>query len=91
MLVSWCMANPEPDEREVLTALLERDHRLVRCGQVTLADRGFAGQEFEAFLRRTRRPGLVHRRRIDEAVPRAGQAQGAAVVCDVAGPPFASP
>jgi hypothetical protein len=32
-------------QREVMTALLERDHHLVRSGQVILADKGFAGRE----------------------------------------------
>lgn len=50
MPVSWCLAHPKLGEREVMTALLERDHHLVRTGQVILADKGFAGREFEAFL-----------------------------------------
>jgi hypothetical protein len=33
-----------------MTALLEVDHRLVAEGQVILADKGFAGREFETFL-----------------------------------------
>lgn len=41
--MSWCLANPKLDEREVMTALLERDHHLVRAGQVILADKGFVG------------------------------------------------
>lgn len=32
MPVSWCLANPKLGEREVMTALLERDHHLVRAG-----------------------------------------------------------
>ncbi|MFB6607554.1 IS982 family transposase [Streptomyces noursei] len=50
MPVSWCLANPKLGERQVMTALLERDHHLLRSGQVILADKGFAGREFEAFL-----------------------------------------
>ncbi|MGI5262186.1 IS982 family transposase [Streptomyces angustmyceticus] len=50
MPISWCLANPKLGEREVMTALLERDHHLVRTGQVILADKGFAGREFKAFL-----------------------------------------
>ncbi len=42
MPVSWCLANPKRGEREVMTALLERDHHLVHSGQVILADKGFA-------------------------------------------------
>ncbi|SCF94779.1 Transposase DDE domain-containing protein [Streptomyces sp. MnatMP-M17] len=37
-------------EREVMTALLERNHHLVHSGQVILTDKGFAGREFETFL-----------------------------------------
>ncbi|WP_405409045.1 hypothetical protein [Streptomyces decoyicus] len=33
MPVSWCLANPKLGEREVMTALLERDHHLVRTGR----------------------------------------------------------
>jgi hypothetical protein len=44
-----CLANPKTGEREVTTARLERDHRLVRSGQAILADKGFAGREFEEF------------------------------------------
>ncbi|MFF4290731.1 IS982 family transposase, partial [Streptomyces sp. NPDC001633] len=50
MPISWCLANPKLGEREVMTALLQRDHHLIRSGQVILADKGFAGREFEAFL-----------------------------------------
>ena len=50
MPVMWCLANPKLDEREVLAALLEVDHHLITAGQVILADKGFAGADFEAFL-----------------------------------------
>jgi hypothetical protein len=50
MPVMWCLANPKLDEREVMTALLEVDHHLVAEGQVILADKGFAGADFERFL-----------------------------------------
>jgi hypothetical protein len=50
MPLSWCLASPKLGERKVMTALLERDQHLVRTGQVILADKGFAGREFEAFL-----------------------------------------
>lgn len=50
MPVMWCLANPKLDEREVMTALLEVDHHLVSQGQVILADKGFAGAQFEDFL-----------------------------------------
>lgn len=50
MPVAWCLANPNLDEREVMAAILEVDHHLVTEGQVILADKGFAGANFEAFL-----------------------------------------
>jgi hypothetical protein len=43
----WCLANPKIGEREVLAALLDNNHHLVRHGQVLLADKGFSGEEFE--------------------------------------------
>ena len=49
MPILWCLANPKLDEREVMTALIEADHHLIDSGQVILADRGFAGPEFERF------------------------------------------
>lgn len=48
--VIWGLANPKLGEREVMTALLEADHHLVRTGQVLLGDKGFAGREFETFV-----------------------------------------
>jgi hypothetical protein len=68
MPVSWCLANPKLGEREVMTALLERDHHLVRAGQVILADKGFAGKEFEAFLTERLGVHLVRPDRKDEPV-----------------------
>ena len=50
MPLMWCLANPKLDEREVMTALLQIDHHLVTGDQVILADKGFAGREFETFL-----------------------------------------
>jgi hypothetical protein len=47
MPVTWCLANPKLDERDVMATLLELDHHLVTEGQVILADRGFAGPDFE--------------------------------------------
>jgi hypothetical protein len=47
MPLMWCLANPKLGEREVMTAMLEVDHYLVAEGQVILADKGFAGGEFE--------------------------------------------
>ncbi|QXE39615.1 IS982 family transposase [Streptomyces sp. GMY02] len=68
MPVSWCLANPKPGERQVMTALLQRDHHLVRSGQVILADKGFAGREFETFLTERLGVHLVRPDRKDEPV-----------------------
>jgi len=50
MPVIWGLANPKLGEREVMAALLEADHHLVRSGQVLLGDKGFAGHDFETFI-----------------------------------------
>jgi Transposase DDE domain len=50
MPIIWGLAHPKIGEREVTQALLERDHHLIRAGQVILGDKGFAGKEFEAFV-----------------------------------------
>lgn len=47
MPIMWCLANPKIGEREVVAALLERNHHLVRAGQILLADKGFAGTAFK--------------------------------------------
>lgn len=47
MPIMWCLAHPKIGEREVVAALLEHHHHLIRTGQVLLADKGFAGREFE--------------------------------------------
>lgn len=51
MPIIWGLANPKIGEREAIRAMLERDHHLVRAGQVILGDTGFAGADFEAFVR----------------------------------------
>jgi hypothetical protein len=51
MPIIWGLANPKIGEREVTRALLQRDHALIRAGQVILGDKGFAGAEFETFVR----------------------------------------
>lgn len=44
MPVMWCLTHPKIGEREVVAALLERNHHhLIREGQILLADKGFAG------------------------------------------------
>lgn len=48
MPIMWCLANPKLGEREVVAALLDANHHLIRSGQVLLADKGFAGKAFKA-------------------------------------------
>ena len=49
MPVTWCLANPTQGERQVTEGLLDRAarQRILRPGQIILADKGFAGREFE--------------------------------------------
>ncbi|MPY80145.1 MAG: IS982 family transposase [Actinophytocola sp.] len=47
MPIMWCLAHPKLGEREVVAALLEHNHHLVRDGQILLADKGFAGKQFQ--------------------------------------------
>ncbi|QDQ93972.1 IS982 family transposase [Rhodococcus sp. WB9] len=48
MPIMWCLAHPKIGERDVVAALLDRNHHLIRSGQVLLADKGFSGKEFAA-------------------------------------------
>jgi len=66
MPIIWGLANPKIGEREVTRALLERDHQLVASGQVILGDKGFAGAEFEAFVRDDLGAHLIRPDRRDE-------------------------
>jgi hypothetical protein len=50
--VAWCLANPKLGEREVVAALLDHDRARLRAGLVILADKGFAGREFEQLVAR---------------------------------------
>lgn len=49
MPVTWALASPKIDEREVLAAMLDREPHLAtdRPGLVLIADKGFASKEFE--------------------------------------------
>jgi hypothetical protein len=47
MPIMWCLANPKIGEREVVAALLGRNHHLIRSGQILLADKGFSGKPFK--------------------------------------------
>lgn len=50
--ILWALADPKIGEREVLTAMLDRDADLVntRTGLLLITDKGFASREFEAGL-----------------------------------------
>jgi Transposase DDE domain len=48
--VAWCLATPKLGEREVVAALLDQERERLRPGLVILADKGFAGQEFEQLV-----------------------------------------
>jgi hypothetical protein len=71
MPIIWGLAHPKLGEREVVAALLKRDHHLVAAGQVILADKGFSGREFETFLREDLQVPLLRPDRADEP-PRHG-------------------
>ena len=45
--VAWCLATPKLGEREVVAAMLDHERARLRPGLVILADKGFAGQDFE--------------------------------------------
>ncbi len=51
MPIIWGLAHPKLGEREVTQALLAADGQRVLPGQTILADKGFAGREFETFVR----------------------------------------
>ncbi|MFE9255206.1 transposase, partial [Streptomyces sp. NPDC006879] len=52
MPILWALANPKLDEREVLTAMLDREPDTVtdRPGLLLITDKGFASKEFETVL-----------------------------------------
>jgi hypothetical protein len=52
MPVMWALANPKLDERDVMTAMIDVDDHLITAGQVILADRGYAGGDFQTVLDR---------------------------------------
>lgn len=72
MPIIWGLAHPKLGEREVTQALLERDHQLIRAGQIILGDKGFAGRDFEAFVHDQLGAHLVRPDRKDEP-PRFGK------------------
>ena len=48
--VAWCLASPKLGEREVVAALLDHERGRLRPGLVILADKGFAGKDFEQLV-----------------------------------------
>jgi Transposase DDE domain len=50
--VAWALASPKIDERQVLTAIIDRDQDLVshRPGLVIIADKGYVSQELDQWL-----------------------------------------
>ncbi|MFF3129001.1 hypothetical protein ACFVRD_43815 [Streptomyces sp. NPDC057908] len=52
MPILWALANPKLDEREVLSAMLDREPHPAtdRPSLLVIADKGFASKEFEADL-----------------------------------------
>ena len=72
MPIIWGLAHPKIGEREVTQALLEHDHHLIRAGQVILGDKGFAGKDFESFIRDQLGAELIRPDRKDEP-PRFGK------------------
>lgn len=70
--ITFALADPKADEREVLRDLLEVEPALLdtRPGQVILADKGYTSRELEVFLE-AHRATLLRPARADEA-PRPG-------------------
>jgi Transposase DDE domain len=48
--VAWCLANPKLGEREVVAAMLDHERGRLRPGLVIVADKGFAGRDFEQLV-----------------------------------------
>lgn len=75
MPVIWGLANPKIGEREMTTVLPDHDRDRVHPGQVIVADKGFAGREFEGFVADELDAVLIRPDRRDEA-PRFGSRGG---------------
>ena len=75
MPIVWGLANPKIGEREVTEALFRHDRHLIRQGQVIVADKGFAGVDFEAFITDDLGATLIRPDRKDEK-PRFGKLGG---------------
>lgn len=72
MPIIWGLAGAKLGECEVTQALLERDHHLIRAGQVIIGDKGFAGADFETFITDELGAHLIRPDRKDEK-PRFGK------------------
>jgi hypothetical protein len=50
--ITWALADPKLDERQVLMAILDHDRRLIaaRPGLVLIADKGYVSRELDQFL-----------------------------------------
>lgn len=75
MPVVWGLANPKIGEREVTEALFRHDRHLINPGQIIIADKGFAGRDFEAFITNELHAELIRPDRKDET-PRFGKLGG---------------
>ena len=48
--MAWCLATPKLGEREVAAAMLDHERGRLRPGLVIVADKGFAGRDFEQLV-----------------------------------------
>ena len=69
MPITWCLATPKLGEREVAEALLDDAARqaALAAGTIILADKGFCGRAFQAYVRGLG-AGMVRPDRSDEPV-----------------------
>lgn len=75
MPIIWGLADPKIGEREATEVLLDHDRHLVCPGQAIIADKGFAGREFEDFVHAELGATLIRPDRRDER-PRFGSLGG---------------
>lgn len=75
MPVIWGLANAKTGERDAAEGLLDGSRDLLADGQVILADKGFAGKDFEAFITADLKAHLIRPDRKDER-PRFGDFGG---------------
>jgi hypothetical protein len=71
--VTWALANPKLDERQVLMAVLDHDHTLLadRPGLTIIADKGYASAELDRFL--AERDAALLRPAYRNRTPRPGE------------------